>query len=213
MLNTAMVDVANEFGVPTYVFYTSSAAFLGLTFYLQSLSDDHGQDIREYEDTEASLPVPCFLNPVSAKFLPSVVLDKEGGASTILARRLRGMKGIILNTVLELETHAVMTLSVGKTPVYCVGPEKRELAGGYENPEEVLPEGFLERTTCIGKVVGWAPQAAVLRIRAFEMVKELELAVEIKMDFRKDFLTTSSAVIAVTAEEIEWHKMPDGRWE
>ncbi|KAK3017761.1 hypothetical protein RJ639_005077 [Escallonia herrerae] len=314
MLNTAMIDVANEFGVPTYVFYISSAAFLGLTFYLQSLSDDHGQDITEYKDTEANLSVPCFLNPVPAKFLPSVVLDKEGGASTILsiARRLRETKGIILNTLLELETHAVMTLSDGKTPpVYSVGPvlnitgeegatdnqnsdnpvitwlddqppssvvflcfgslgsfdadqvkeiaralersghrflwslrrppppEKRELAGEYENPEEVLPEGFLERTEGIGKVVGWAPQAAVLshsavggfvshcgwnsileslwygvpmatwpmfgdqQVLAFEMVKELELAVDIKMDFRKDFLTTNSTVIAVTAEEIE----------
>ncbi|KAK3011545.1 hypothetical protein RJ639_011401 [Escallonia herrerae] len=313
-LNTALIDVANEFGVPTYVFYVSSAAFLGLTFYLQSLTDDHGQDITEYQDTEASLSVPCFLNPVPAKFLPSVGLDKEGFASTIvsIARRLRQTKGIILNTVLELETHAVMTLADGKTPpVYSVGPvlnipggqgttdnqnsdnpvitwlddqppssvvflcfgslgsfdvdqvkeiaqalehsghrflwslrrppaqEERELAGEYDNPQEVLPEGFLERTAGIGKVVGWAPQVAVLshsavggfvshcgwnsileslwygvpmatwpmfgdqQILAFEMVKELELAVDIKMDFKKDFYTTNSAGTAVTVKEIE----------
>ncbi|KAF2293824.1 hypothetical protein GH714_005072 [Hevea brasiliensis] len=32
----------------------------------------------------------------------------------------------------------------------------------YEDPQEVLPEGFLDRTTGIGKVIGWAPQVAVL---------------------------------------------------
>ncbi|KAJ9174657.1 hypothetical protein P3X46_013278 [Hevea brasiliensis] len=32
----------------------------------------------------------------------------------------------------------------------------------YEDPQEVLPEGFLDRTTGIGKIIGWAPQVAVL---------------------------------------------------
>ncbi|XP_057972302.1 anthocyanidin 3-O-glucosyltransferase 2-like [Malania oleifera] len=36
----------------------------------------------------------------------------------------------------------------------------------YDNPEEVLPKGFLERTAGIGKVIGWAPQVAVLAHRA-----------------------------------------------
>ncbi|KAH6837351.1 hypothetical protein C2S53_009611 [Perilla frutescens var. hirtella] len=32
----------------------------------------------------------------------------------------------------------------------------------YENFQQVLPEGFLERTEGIGKVIGWAPQMAAL---------------------------------------------------
>uniref|UniRef100_M1DGJ2 Glucosyltransferase n=1 Tax=Solanum tuberosum TaxID=4113 RepID=M1DGJ2_SOLTU len=40
MMCTIMIDVANEFGVPTYVFYTTSAAMLGLHFHMQSLRDD-----------------------------------------------------------------------------------------------------------------------------------------------------------------------------
>ncbi|KAG8650260.1 hypothetical protein MANES_07G018500v8 [Manihot esculenta] len=92
----------------------------------------------------------------------------------------------------------------------------------YENPQEVLPEGFLDRTARIGKVIGWAPQVAVLahpavggfvshcgwnsllesiwfgvavaawpiyaeqQFNAFEMVIELGLSVEIKMDYRND---------------------------
>uniref|UniRef100_A0A2P2PG54 Uncharacterized protein n=1 Tax=Rhizophora mucronata TaxID=61149 RepID=A0A2P2PG54_RHIMU len=36
LFSTAMIDVANEFGTPSYVFFTSSAAFLSLLFYLQT---------------------------------------------------------------------------------------------------------------------------------------------------------------------------------
>ncbi|KAH6755109.1 hypothetical protein C2S53_017893 [Perilla frutescens var. hirtella] len=37
-----------------------------------------------------------------------------------------------------------------------------EFPGEYENPEEVLPDGFLEHSKGIGKVIGWAPQMVVL---------------------------------------------------
>jgi len=32
----------------------------------------------------------------------------------------------------------------------------------YENLEDVLPEGFLQKTKGIGMVIGWAPQAEIL---------------------------------------------------
>ncbi|XP_019174295.1 PREDICTED: anthocyanidin 3-O-glucosyltransferase 2-like [Ipomoea nil] len=90
----------------------------------------------------------------------------------------------------------------------------------YTNLEEVLPEGFLERTKSIGKVIGWAPQTAVLahpavwgfmshcgwnsilesiwfgiliatwpmctdqQANAFQLVRDIGVAVEIKMDYR-----------------------------
>ncbi|KAK4437410.1 putative UDP-glucose flavonoid 3-O-glucosyltransferase 3 [Sesamum alatum] len=37
-----------------------------------------------------------------------------------------------------------------------------QLPTEFENFNEVLPEGFLERTEGIGKVIGWAPQVAAL---------------------------------------------------
>ncbi|CAA7017272.1 unnamed protein product [Microthlaspi erraticum] len=37
-----------------------------------------------------------------------------------------------------------------------------EPPGDFGNLEDVLPEGFLDRTSGRGKVIGWAPQAAVL---------------------------------------------------
>ncbi|GKF66560.1 UDP-glycosyltransferase 71E1, partial [Tanacetum coccineum] len=44
-------------------------------------------------------------------------------------------------------------------------PPSKEAMGlpkEYENFKEVLPDGFLERTSNVGKVIGWAPQTAVL---------------------------------------------------
>ncbi|CAK9133692.1 unnamed protein product [Ilex paraguariensis] len=298
MFCTAMIDVANEFGVPTYAFFTSGAAFLGLQLHLQSLSDDHHQDITELKNTETELRIPSFKNPVPVRVLPSVVVDKEGGSTMLitLARRLRETKGIMVNTFMELESYAVEYFlnSDNTPPIFSVGPilnlgdggddirteqsrpimewldhqppssvvflcfgskgcfeedqvkeiaqalensghrflwslrrpppkEKMQFPSDYENPGEVLPEGFLERTSEVGKVIGWAPQVAVLshpatggfvshcgwnstlesvwcgvpmatwplyaeqQMNAFEMVTELEMAVEIKMDYFKGF--------------------------
>ncbi|KAM7500402.1 hypothetical protein LguiA_024816 [Lonicera macranthoides] len=97
---------------------------------------------------------------------------------------------------------------------------KIDLPSDYTSPEEVLPNGFIERTGEIGLVCGWVPQVTVLahkatggfvshcgwnsimeslwygvpiatwpiyaeqQMNAFEMVKELKLAVEITLDYR-----------------------------
>nr|QEA68966.1 UGT71A40 [Panax ginseng] len=312
MFCTPMIDVANEFGVPTYVFFTSGAAFLGLQFYHLSLSDEHNQDLTEYKDMDVELFIPSFINPVPAKVLPSVMLNKEG--STMLqsiSRRFKEAKAILVNTFAELEPHAIKALGDnGKIPpIYHVGPiinlknklgttqnhssedgiiswldnqppssvvflcfgsfgsfdegqvreiahgleqsgqrflwslrrrpEKMELPKDYENPEEVLPEGFIERTSGMGKVIGWAPQTAILshpavggfvshcgwnstlesiwcgvpmatwpiyaeqQINAFELVKELGMAVEIKMDYREDYIFAPENNLVVTADQIE----------
>ncbi|KAM0002970.1 putative anthocyanidin 3-O-glucosyltransferase [Helianthus debilis subsp. tardiflorus] len=109
----------------------------------------------------------------------------------------------------------------------------------YEEPSEVLLEVFIERTHGIGKVTGWAPQAAVLgnvvvggfvshcvwnslleslwygvpssawpmyteqHLNAFEMVVELGLEVEIKLEYMMDYSNPKAKTVVVTAEEIE----------
>ncbi|GFP98216.1 UDP-glucose flavonoid 3-o-glucosyltransferase 6 [Phtheirospermum japonicum] len=230
MFCTAMIDVANELGAPSYIFFTSSAATLGLMFRLQGLSDYQNQDLAEYgNNPDAAISVPTYVNPVPAKVWPSLFLEKESGFLN-LVRKFRETKGIIINTFLEFEPHAVKSLSGDQKipPVYPVGPiiqtdnesqkhdgiikwldeqpdssvvflcfgsngsfetdqvneialalgksrhrflwslrkpppgEKMELPGEYENPGDILPDGFLERTVGIGKVIGWAPQMAVL---------------------------------------------------
>ncbi|XP_058211524.1 anthocyanidin 3-O-glucosyltransferase 2-like [Rhododendron vialii] len=114
---------------------------------------------------------------------------------------------------------------------------KFAIPGEYQDLSQVLPVGFLERTTEIGKVIGWAPQVAVLshksvgcfvshcgwnstleslwcrvlmatwpiyaeqQMNAFQLMRESGLAVEIKLDYRKDVETAK--VNLVTANEIE----------
>ncbi|KAL3646201.1 hypothetical protein CASFOL_011381 [Castilleja foliolosa] len=48
MFCTGMIDVANEFNVPTYVFFTSGAATLGLILHFQGLLDYQNQDLTVY---------------------------------------------------------------------------------------------------------------------------------------------------------------------
>ncbi|KAL0369786.1 UNVERIFIED_CONTAM: UDP-glycosyltransferase 71E1 [Sesamum angustifolium] len=313
MFCTTMIDVANEFGVPTYVFFTSGASVLGLLFHFQDLRDDQNQDLTVYENSSEELSIPSYKLPVPAKLLPALIFHRDGGGSMFLnhAKRFRETKGIVVNTFLELESHAMKSLSEDDNvpPVYSIGPilhsdnendrnpkydeimkwldeqpdssvvflcfgskgcfddedQLKEIAvalersghrflwslrkppnedqklritpGEYKNPEEVLPEGFLERNAGIGKVIGWAPQMAVLshravggfvshcgwnstlesmwcgvpmavwplsaeqQMNAFQLVKDLGVAVEIKMDYKRN-LTGGSNMI-VKAEEIE----------
>ncbi|KAL2559699.1 UDP-glycosyltransferase 71B7 [Forsythia ovata] len=308
MFCTNMMDVADEFKIPSYVFFTSGAGFLALMLQVQVITDEFEQDITEFkDDANKELLIPGFLNPVPAKVLPNPMLDKSGGRDLIMstARRIRGCKGIMVNTFLELETNAIKSLSSdGKIPhVFPVGPlinlkqnlggdvgimrwldnqptssvvflcfgslgsfnreqvkeiavalehigyrflwslRRRPMEGSlespcdYENLEEALPQGFLERTSGVGKVIGWAPQLAILshpaiggfvshcgwnstleslwfgvpmaawpmyaeqQINAFEMVVELGMAVDIKMDYRNEINMDSQVI--VTCEEIE----------
>ncbi|KAK1364721.1 hypothetical protein POM88_040282 [Heracleum sosnowskyi] len=47
---TSMIDVANEFGVPTYTFFTASAAYLSLMPNIENWKDDKRQEIYKYKD-------------------------------------------------------------------------------------------------------------------------------------------------------------------
>nr|A0A0K0PVL0.1 RecName: Full=UDP-glucosyltransferase 102; Short=UGTPg102 [Panax ginseng]AKQ76390.1 UDP-glycosyltransferase [Panax ginseng] len=305
-----IMDIANEFNVPIYVYSPAGAGYLGLAFHLQTLYDKK-QDVTEFRNSDTELLVPGFANPVPAEVLPSMYVDKEGGYDYLfsLFRRCRESKAIIINTFEELEPYAINSLRMDSMipPIYPVGPilnlngdgqnsdeaavilgwlddqppssvvflcfgsygtfqenQVKEIAMGlersghrflwalrpsipkgetklqlkYSNLEEILPVGFLDRTSCVGKVIGWAPQVAVLgheavagfmshcgwnstlesvwfgvpvatwpmygeqHLNAFEMVKELGLAVEIEVDYKNEYFNTKNDFI-VRAEEIE----------
>ncbi|MFQ6661428.1 hypothetical protein Gotur_029598 [Gossypium turneri] len=232
---TSFRDLAIDFGVPSYLFCTSGAGFLGYLFFTQALHDEQNFEFVELTDSETEFTIPSYVNPVSTKLFPSVTFKPEGfGLLLTMAKQVREMKGIMVNTFSELESHAVDSLSNGKLPpVYPVGPilnlegtsgvrqnydsimqwldqqprssvvflcfgsmgslgadQVKEIASAveqsghrflwslrrppeqvkgkmghptdYENMEEVLPEGFLDRTAEIGKIIGWAPQSAIL---------------------------------------------------
>ncbi|XP_062106995.1 anthocyanidin 3-O-glucosyltransferase 2-like [Humulus lupulus] len=318
MFMTTMIDVANEFKVPTYVFFTSSAGFLGLTLHIQAHHDDKdgetNMDTTHFsQDSDAEFSVLGFLNPVPTSVFPGVFFDDASTAIFVNhARKIRKTKGVILNTYMELEYHAIHSLlrDSESPPLYSVGPivspnddssellsarqysdimnwldeqsrssvvflcfgsmgffdedQVKEIACGleqsglnflwslrqpsptnkfsspkdYEDPTEVLPEGFLERTASRGKIISWAPQVAILshpavggfvshcgwnsileslwfgvpiaawplyseqQLNAFEMVKELGLAVEIRLDYVTGFYCKKEQTI-VRAGEVE----------
>ncbi|KAF3439270.1 hypothetical protein FNV43_RR17546 [Rhamnella rubrinervis] len=314
-LCSAMVDVANGFRVPTYVFFTVSAGFVSLMFHLQTLRDEEFAELTNSPDAE--LQLPSFVNSVPARILPEAVLDKA--ASQLFLNNYRKVrdqaKGIIVNTFFELESGAIQFLSDDKFPtVYPVGPAVKLIVGGdddlvgsrgnnqkseiiawlddqpassvvflcfgnvgsfgdcqlkeiaralessgmrflwslrkrpssgqdvlpsgYTDFTEVLDKEFFDRTAAIGKIIGWAPQVAILahpaiggfvshcgwnsvleslrlgvpiatwplyaeqQFNAFELVKELGVAVEIKLDYVMDFKSEKDPTV-VSAQVME----------
>jgi hypothetical protein len=118
----SMIDVGRELGLPSYLFLTSNAGFLGLMLYLPSR---HNQMNIEFSDSDPALLIPGFVNPVPPVVMPSAVFNKDGGYTAYikLAQRFRDTKGIIVNTFTELEQHALGSFPDGQTPpVYAVGP-------------------------------------------------------------------------------------------
>ncbi|XP_010466436.1 PREDICTED: UDP-glycosyltransferase 71B2-like [Camelina sativa] len=237
MLYTTMIDVANEFGVPSYLFFPSNATFLGLQLHVQYLYDVKKYDVSELKDSKGTkLEVPSLTRSLPVKCFPSLMLSKERLRIVSQIRRFRETKGILINTFTELEPQAMKFFSSGDhslPTVYTVGPvlnlkinspksgedkqldilkwldkqprksivflcfgsmggfreeQAKEIAialersghrfvwslrraqpqgtmrppGEFTNLDEVLPEGFLERTAEIGKIIGWAPQSAIL---------------------------------------------------
>ncbi|XWS74028.1 hypothetical protein CRYUN_Cryun02cG0180400 [Craigia yunnanensis] len=301
-----MIDIATELDLPSYIFLTTNAAFLGLMLYLPTR---HSQNSSEFENTDPEHLIPGFVNPVPPCVLPSAVFNKDGGytAYAKVAERFMDAKGIMINSFEELEPYALNCFFNGQNPpIYPVGPvldlnglpqpdldlaqrekvmtwlddqpqssvvflcfgsmgsygapQVKEVALGleqsgyrflwslrmppppqddatgiinYKNPEDILPEGFMERIQGRGMICGWAPQVEVLahkaiggfvshcgwnsileslwfgvpivtwpmyaeqQLNAFKMVKELGLAVEMRLDYRTE---TSDLVMA---DEIE----------
>ncbi|KAL0285220.1 UNVERIFIED_CONTAM: UDP-glycosyltransferase 71E1 [Sesamum angustifolium] len=76
--------------------------------------------------------------------------------------------------------------------------ESFEFPGEYENPEDVLPKGFLKRTAERGKVIGWAPQMAVLSHPA---VGGFCVAQRVELDVGKSMVGVPMAVWPLAAEQ------------
>ncbi|KAF3655757.1 putative 36.4 kDa proline-rich protein-like [Capsicum annuum] len=301
MFCSSMIDVANELDIPSYLFFTSGAGFLGFLFYMSVWHDQVG---REFNRSDADLKIAAYAHPVPSKVLPNFAFVKEGYDSfRNHGVRFKETKGILINTVAEFESHAVNSLASDPElpPVYTVGflldpegqtgtgnskseddeimkwldqqppssvlflcfgtrgnfepPQLIEMAIALERSEvrflwsirlpvdaettkldEILPEGFLERTKDRGIVCGWAPQVDILEhkatgafvshcgwnstveslwhgvpivtwplyaeqsMNAFQLVRDVEMAVELRLDYR---MHDSDHREIVTAEEME----------
>ncbi|RAL41926.1 hypothetical protein DM860_009108 [Cuscuta australis] len=294
---SSMVDVAKELGVPSYLFFTSGAALLGLNLYFPARE-------KEYTLSDPDTVVSTFACPIPARVLPMFAFVEEGFKSFAEhGRKFAECDGMIVNTFEELEPHAIKALSSDPDlpPVYAVGPMlspqkhhagKEEILdwlsqqppssvvflcfgsqGGFEAPQicqiasalersghrflwsirrpvsidthapagevpdfdQILPEGFAERTRGRGMLCGWAPQMEVLahgataafvshcgwnsvlecayhgvpivtwpiyaeqQPNAFQVAKELGLAVELTLDYRR----SEAAERLIMADDIE----------
>ncbi|PWA51923.1 UDP-glycoslytransferase 3 [Artemisia annua] len=176
-----MIDVGKEFGVPTYVSFPTNAAFLGIILYIQTLHDEHGQDISDLANSSTELMIQSYA---------ATVPPSRGGGDRGTSGRYREAKDIILSTFQELETHALLSYDDNTPPVYTVGPllipkkptqnsdvlqwlEAQPKSSvlllcfgskGYFNREQVkeIAIATTMKFYQTGKVVGWVPQAEVL---------------------------------------------------
>nr|BAF75898.1 glucosyltransferase [Cyclamen persicum] len=124
MLCTPVIEVANEIGVPGYVFFASNAAFLGLMLHLQDLHDHHNQDVSELRYSKSDLVIPSYAVPVPPSVLPFVLIDKRSWITRFIryARDFRKAKAIMVNTFSDVEPYALESLSSLSVPVYPIGP-------------------------------------------------------------------------------------------
>ncbi|OWM68746.1 hypothetical protein CDL15_Pgr024933 [Punica granatum] len=115
----SMISVAKEFGLPSYIYLTSNAGFLGL---MLELPNHHERSQREFlKSSDPELLLPGFVNPVPVSVLPGALFDGEhGGYSAYikLARGFRECDGILVNTFAELEPSDFSSL----LRVYNIGP-------------------------------------------------------------------------------------------
>ncbi|KAJ4975430.1 hypothetical protein NE237_000536 [Protea cynaroides] len=122
---TSLIDVGNELGAPSYIFFASTAGMLGLMLHLPEVDNQIDTD---FKDSVTELSIPSFANPVPLFVLPLPLwtkMDSNYGWYVYHGRRFRDAKGIILNTFMELEPTAVNSFSGGQIqtpPVYSVGP-------------------------------------------------------------------------------------------
>ncbi|KAI3497441.1 hypothetical protein L1887_40042 [Cichorium endivia] len=121
MFCSCMIDVANKFDVPSYIFFTSNTAFLGFLLHLPE-RDNHGG--LTFNPADPDVVIPTFQNSVPADVLPGAAFDKIGGGYETfhyLGTRFQECKGIIVNSFVELEPYAVDSI-VAQPTVYHVGP-------------------------------------------------------------------------------------------
>ncbi|GAU48782.1 hypothetical protein TSUD_406250 [Trifolium subterraneum] len=120
MFSTTIIDVANEINVPFYLFFASPASFLGFTLHFPRI---------ESVEMETEFKIPSFKNLLPKHVLPNMVLNwksEEDAYSWVSYHggRYKETKGIVVNTLQELEPYALQSLydDLQLPPIYSIGP-------------------------------------------------------------------------------------------
>ncbi|CAF2099433.1 unnamed protein product [Brassica rapa] len=192
MYCTCMIDVADEFGVPSYLFYTSNAGFLVLLLHMQFMYDS-AEENNKYDIETKGILVNTIaeLEPHALKFLSNGDSDTPPVYSVGPVLHLKNDTDVtqaeILEWLDEQPAGSVVFLCFGSMGGFSEEQAReiatalegsghrflwslrraspnvmKELPREFSNLEEILPQGFIDRMKARGKVIGWAPQAAVL---------------------------------------------------
>ncbi|KAH9734255.1 UDP-glycosyltransferase 72B1 [Citrus sinensis] len=123
---SAAFDVANEVGVPAYIFFTTTAMVLSFLFHLPEL------DVKfscEYRDMPELVQLPGCVPVHGRDFIDPVQQRKNEAYRFLLSfrKQYRLAAGIMVNSFMELETGPFKALMEGESsfkppPVYPVGP-------------------------------------------------------------------------------------------
>lgn len=70
MFCTSFIDVANDLHIPSYIFFASGAAFLGLLLHLPDRS--------VFRESDPETKIPGFRNPVPISGLPGFAFSEAG---------------------------------------------------------------------------------------------------------------------------------------
>ncbi|KAJ8645443.1 hypothetical protein MRB53_007191 [Persea americana] len=110
LFSTTIIDVGKELGIPTYLYFTSGAATLGLMLYLPTL---HVKIPCEFNDFQGEVEVPGML-PLLPMAMPEPVMNKKKDAYEWFVyhgRRLREFDGLIVNTFADLEPTVIKSVT------------------------------------------------------------------------------------------------------
>lgn len=124
LFGTDAFDVANEFKLPPYIFFPSTATALSFFSYLPKL---HETVACEFRDLPGPIRVPGCV-PIHGRDLLDPAQDRKNDAYKWLlhhARRYSLAEGILVNSFMDLEPGPLKALQEkepGKPPVYPVGP-------------------------------------------------------------------------------------------
>ncbi|CAN4103258.1 unnamed protein product [Withania somnifera] len=187
MLCSPLMDVADEFGIPSYVFFTSPAAFLGLMLHFQFLEDECRQDVSHFNNLNSSnlLSFPSYAYPVPPSVLPMVLVDRDTWLGRFLdfTRGYKKAKGIIINTFAELETHALDSYRSNKIstseqeplpPIYPIGPILNQSKSRFESEEAEITNWLDDQPPHSVVLLCFGSQGSL----PSEQVKEIAIALE-----------------------------------
>ncbi|KAL2327494.1 LOW QUALITY PROTEIN: hypothetical protein Fmac_020921 [Flemingia macrophylla] len=135
MFCTSAADVAAELSLPCYLFFTSPASFLSFTLHLPQRVDS--------ESSEFEFRKPLAPNRFAQ---PRVGSQRRAFVAVTPCGKVQETKGIVVNTLHELEPHALQSLyNDSRLPlVYPIGPVVDLVGSAQWDPNPIQYNRIIE---------------------------------------------------------------------